>query len=667
MDKVLGFSRVEDFIDEDDLVDPNEITLGKTFKVRHAIFRTGEFAHPWYGNISFDKDYLEKVKNNFERGVTPFDIEVNLRHKPMGDTNGAAGWAKELKIRRGKIDTEVGEKKVYFLDSVTEYNSQGMKLLLDKRFKHISAELDDDFTTNEKLDVGIESISDNASIVQTGDEDDDSVIVSHGPTLTGFALTNKPFIPSLGKVIEFSNNRKSQENNAYISDDKGTGISFFSYDTENFDESNSENLKNKKRKTGELNFNRENEENDAAKSVYEVEDTKKFAVTEFQDFDLVDEDWDGDDAVDDIRDFTDSEDEPSDDYNQGFFWYDEENEDNFIAYKLPYTYEQDGELVAVEEGVETAAAVIEGAMGGVDGPTEDEMDDIREHMEKYYDKMDEDKVAPWNQDEEDSQESSREIDNKELKRKESKMNFSKFLSELSDLELDEQIAKLRELNFSDLDDSEEAIAEELLDEKNEKRRKEKQLEKITNQKKSLEKENKKKDERLTELEQEAKEAKELGWQNKVEVFSEKLRNKGHHESVVKECESKLKSLSSDSRDGIKMFSDDKEEEKELDLIEFMDDILSKIPENARLDESEKFEGNKDNEVEQSDEREVHPDSNGDDEEDKEVFDYDVDKNDFDFDVEEAIENYKEKYSEMPPDYVVEGKLINEDGSMDIMG
>jgi len=113
------------------------------------------------------------------------------------------------------------------------------------------------------------------------------------------------------------------------------------------------------------------------------------AVVPFGDLPLADRDrpWDSDMALNRVREFTDSEDDPSARYKDAFLWYDSASADNFGAYKLPIADVVDGRLVAVPRGIFAAAAAMQGARGGVDLPEED-VAGVTRNLERYYAKMD---------------------------------------------------------------------------------------------------------------------------------------------------------------------------------------------------------------------------------------------------------------------------------------
>jgi hypothetical protein len=121
------------------------------------------------------------------------------------------------------------------------------------------------------------------------------------------------------------------------------------------------------------------------------------SVTAFQDLPLADRDreWDGAAAEKRVRRWADAQDDPNAKYRDAHVWYDNENKDNFGAYKLLIADVVDGKLKAVPRGVMAAAAVMQGSRGGVDLPKAD-IDRVKSHLAKYYAKLDE--TAPWERD-----------------------------------------------------------------------------------------------------------------------------------------------------------------------------------------------------------------------------------------------------------------------------
>jgi hypothetical protein len=118
------------------------------------------------------------------------------------------------------------------------------------------------------------------------------------------------------------------------------------------------------------------------------------SVTSFQDLPLADQDreWDGAAAEKRVRKWADAEEQPNQKYRDAHVWYDSANKGNFTAYKLLIADVVDGKLTVVPRGVMAAGGIMVGARGGVDLP-KDDIDRVKSHLAKYYDKMGE--TAPW--------------------------------------------------------------------------------------------------------------------------------------------------------------------------------------------------------------------------------------------------------------------------------
>jgi hypothetical protein len=118
------------------------------------------------------------------------------------------------------------------------------------------------------------------------------------------------------------------------------------------------------------------------------------SVVEFQDLPMADWDrsWDGSAANKRVRDWANAEDEPNDRYRKAFVWYDADNKEKFGAYKFQIADVVDGKLKVVPRGVFASAVVMQGGRGGADLPKQD-IDRVKSHLGRYYDKMNE--TAPW--------------------------------------------------------------------------------------------------------------------------------------------------------------------------------------------------------------------------------------------------------------------------------
>jgi len=127
-----------------------------------------------------------------------------------------------------------------------------------------------------------------------------------------------------------------------------------------------------------------------------------------------DREWDGDKAVKNIRDYTQSIDEPSDDYSQYFLYFDGEKENQFTAYKLPFVDIIDNEPTIIPKAVFAIAGALQGARGGVDLPTNDRQEVVNK-VNSLYLKMakqfnDDNLISPLKKDFIDSIDSIRTLE-----------------------------------------------------------------------------------------------------------------------------------------------------------------------------------------------------------------------------------------------------------------
>lgn len=106
-----------------------------------------------------------------------------------------------------------------------------------------------------------------------------------------------------------------------------------------------------------------------------------------------DKEWDGDSAKNAIfkwAGWPDKKDPQK--ARQGFFAYDDGQDEEKEGYKLPFATVIDGKLTAVPHGIHAVSVVLEGGRGGVDLPG-DVIAEVRDKVGRYYDKMGE--KVPW--------------------------------------------------------------------------------------------------------------------------------------------------------------------------------------------------------------------------------------------------------------------------------
>jgi len=130
-----------------------EIQLADGGMFRIPLIRLGTWDHPWYGEVVFDEPVFQSFVDNFANFTTGVDLAVNAGHE-FG--MGALAWIKDVVV-------EDDQFVLY-----AEPTDAGLELI-PSRYKYASAEYKDNYVDAE-----------------TGEE--------FGPTLTGAAVTNRPFI-----------------------------------------------------------------------------------------------------------------------------------------------------------------------------------------------------------------------------------------------------------------------------------------------------------------------------------------------------------------------------------------------------------------------------------------------------------------------------------------
>jgi len=112
-----------------------------------------------YGKVVVDKALIDKMVSNYKAGIPAYQLSVDLDH----EGGKAYGWIKELEARDDGLYAFV------------EFNQDGANLIKEGEYKYVSAEWDTNY-----LDK------------RTGKE--------VGPTLLGFALTNRPAHPEVEEL-----------------------------------------------------------------------------------------------------------------------------------------------------------------------------------------------------------------------------------------------------------------------------------------------------------------------------------------------------------------------------------------------------------------------------------------------------------------------------------
>lgn len=158
LERTLGFSlRNDESIKLNDQL-PHIIELARVVEGHHVS----------YGKVSITKDMIKSFEHNFDEGVFGVDLMIDYDH----ETRGAAGWIKSV-FSSFEGDVLFGEVK---------WTPKGAQALSDREFRYFSPE----FTLNY-------------THPHTGE--------SHGPTLMGGGLVNRPFL-KMDAVVGFNEKQK---------------------------------------------------------------------------------------------------------------------------------------------------------------------------------------------------------------------------------------------------------------------------------------------------------------------------------------------------------------------------------------------------------------------------------------------------------------------------
>ena len=137
--------------------------------------RMGKFKHPWYGILKFDQPFFESMIKNFDADIPNPEIAFDFKHQP---DFGAAAWISKIFVEEKNLMADV---------TLTE---RGKKSIQSGEFKYFSVEYTDDYAEyefNEKVD-------------ENGKAIEEETRLSHGPTVLGGGLTNRPFIKGMAPV-----------------------------------------------------------------------------------------------------------------------------------------------------------------------------------------------------------------------------------------------------------------------------------------------------------------------------------------------------------------------------------------------------------------------------------------------------------------------------------
>ncbi|HUW49218.1 MAG TPA: phage protease [Patescibacteria group bacterium] len=154
----------------------DQIQLAEKSKtVRVQCLKAGIFRHQWYGTLRFNSDFFQSMIRNFEADVPQERIAFDFKHNSQ---DGAAAWVESLEEDGKGLWAEV------------ELTAKGLKAIKEKEFLYFSSEYTEDY-----IDYKFKEGTD-----EKGNAVEEETKISHGPTLLGGGLTNRPFLKGMAPV-----------------------------------------------------------------------------------------------------------------------------------------------------------------------------------------------------------------------------------------------------------------------------------------------------------------------------------------------------------------------------------------------------------------------------------------------------------------------------------
>lgn len=156
---------------------PEDVDLASAKTIDIQILKQGKWRHPWYGILNFDQRFFDIMIRNFDAGIPQDEISFDFNHRPDW---GAACWVEKLFTANGGKD----------LMATVDLTKRGRDSIQNKEFRYFSSSYRDDY-----VEIAFEEGEDD-----NGNKVDKEIKISHGPTLLGGGLTNRPFIKGMQPV-----------------------------------------------------------------------------------------------------------------------------------------------------------------------------------------------------------------------------------------------------------------------------------------------------------------------------------------------------------------------------------------------------------------------------------------------------------------------------------
>jgi hypothetical protein len=549
-EKRFYFSSDISEIIENDETAPTQLEDGQTYKVKIPIFREGKFKHPWYGDLDFTYEYLQKLKRNFQSNIYPQKVSFDIDHKPA---NGAIAWLEDkesITIEKVKFKTPTGTKTKWVLFADAELNQRGYKLIKNKEYRYFSSEIHPNFTTGE------------VEMVYTKDGETEA-IVEYGPTLVGGGITNRPFIPHLGEIglsqSVASNSYSRIEDNDGI---EGCSFLFASYmeDSNVFAEDDMTPPKGAREEAQRgLDYRSEYKRGGTPVGIARARDLsngKSLSPSTIRRMKAFFDRHEKNRVPPTKK--TESDGGPTNGWIAWLLW----GGDSGRSWAEKKVAQMERKKMSVSSQSEDQDVLTFKAVKKI------KFEEIVEQVQRDRE------VSPVEKTFTDSNEG------------ETKMKFSEVLAHVKTIgSANEQVAYLKSVRHQFSSGDEQLLIEDLVATKEAAIIALSERDEAIQRKFAAEFEAKQNIELAVKLRNDLAEAKEGTWRQRVQTYCVELRQEGHHEAVVKTVESLLSGLKKEDRE-IKFSVASNDEAKSFDIIGFLTEVFSSMPSTAKLDQSE---------------------------------------------------------------------------------
>jgi flagellar motility protein MotE (MotC chaperone) len=310
---------------------PIALCFSETSQKKNAIYRIEIFKAGAYRNVSFTLSDIHKIAENFSRLKEKVGLDVPLKVNHTDDASAIIGWVMNVYEKEGKL----------YADAVIT-EPEAFEKIKRGTWKKVSCEIYMDFV-------------------------DEETNTSYGKALRAIAIVAHPQVKKV-KGLEVARffEKISNGKEVIVMALKDAMSSAFGWLSERF--------------------------KSLAEESEKLEVEKFGAVRHSLDYDKSEESWDADAAEIRLRKWASSDGSGAKEtidwakYREGFAWFDENDPENFGAYKLPHHDIVNGRFSVVWRGVVAAMAALKGARGGVDIPAGDR-EAVYNHLRRHYEEF----------------------------------------------------------------------------------------------------------------------------------------------------------------------------------------------------------------------------------------------------------------------------------------